>query len=225
MVGSIPLVVLGIAFASVSYAQEPARDERLPIRAAFADDQLQVFRVSLVPGASAQRSNHPDALLVSLTVDLDGRVPRDDAAWHAAGTTTLENRAKTRFDGILVDLAAPPLDVPAPLPPEVAADRISEYPSRYRSEDYRVRTVLDNPRVLVTWHRLPPWRPQREPRHFHPREVVLVYLAGGEIRGSTGRLGIRRVRRGDFDVLPANVLHTFHNAGNDPIEFLMITPK
>jgi hypothetical protein len=166
MVGSIPLVVLGIAFASVSYAQEPARDERLPIRAAFADDQLQVFRVSLVPGASAQRSNHPDALLVSLTVDLDGRVPRDDAAWHAAGTTTLENRAKTRFDGILVDLAAPPLDVPAPLPPEVAADRISEYPSRYRSEDYRVRTVLDNPRVLVTWHRLPPWRPQRSHATF-----------------------------------------------------------
>ena len=28
-----------------------------------------------------------------------------------------------------------------------------------------------------------------------------------------------------FDVVPANVLHAFRNAGNDPIEFLMITPK
>jgi quercetin dioxygenase-like cupin family protein len=225
MTASIPLVVLAIAFTSVSYAQAPAKDERPPIRAAFKDDQVQVLTVSLDPDASAERSNHPDTLLVSLTADLDGRVPRDKAVWYAAGTTTLQNRAKTRFDGILVELAARPLDVPAPLPPEAAADRVPEYQSRYGWEEHRVRTVVDNPRVLVTWHRLLPWRPQTEPRHFHAREVVLVYLASGEIRGSTGRLGIRRVRRGDFDVLPANVLHALRNAGNDPIEFLMITPK
>jgi quercetin dioxygenase-like cupin family protein len=219
------LVLLAIAFAGASDAQDPVTDKRSPIRSAFQDDQVRVRRVSLESGASAQMREHPDALLVALTANLDGRVRPDEPAWYAAGTTTLENRAATRFDGILVELTAPPSNTPAPLPPEAVADRVPDDLPGYRMEGHRVRTVVDNPRVLVTWHRLPPWQPQFEPRHVHPREVVLVYVAGGEIRGSTGRLGVRRVRRGDFDVLPANVLHAFRNAGNDPIEFLMITPK
>jgi quercetin dioxygenase-like cupin family protein len=59
----------------------------------------------------------------------------------------------------------------------------------------------------------------------HAREVVLVYLAGRRIAGSTGALGWHGVRRGDVDVLPAHVPHAFQNGGNDPIEFLMIAPK
>jgi quercetin dioxygenase-like cupin family protein len=88
-----------------------------------------------------------------------------------------------------------------------------------------VRTIVDNEQVLVSRHRLPPlWLPTEAP-HFHPRDVVLVYLAGGQIDGATGYPGVRHARRGDVDVIPANVLHEFRNLGNDPIEFVMITPK
>jgi quercetin dioxygenase-like cupin family protein len=219
------LVLLGIAFAAASDAQDARTDKRSPIRSVFQDDQVRVHRVSLESGASAEMREHPDALLLSFTADLDGRVRPGEAVWYSAGTTTLANRAATRFEGVLVELTAPPSSTPAPLPPEAIANRVIDDVPGYRMEGHRVRTVVDNPSVLVTWHRLPPWQPQFEPRHFHPREVVLVYVAGGEIRGTTGRLGVRRVRRGDFDVLPANVLHAFRNAGNDPIEFLMITPK
>jgi oxalate decarboxylase/phosphoglucose isomerase-like protein (cupin superfamily) len=54
---------------------------------------------------------------------------------------------------------------------------------------------------------------------------VLVYLSGGELSGSTARYGSRRARRGEFDVLPANMLHALRNMGTDPIEFLIVWPK
>jgi quercetin dioxygenase-like cupin family protein len=106
------------------------------------------------------------------------------------------------------------------MPPTVGPSAFS-----YRVEGRRVRTVLDNPRVLVTAHRLPDWQPATEPWHWHARDLVLVYLAGGDIMGSSGQVDARHVRRGDFDVLPANLPHVFQNVGNSPIEFLLITPK
>lgn len=219
------LLPLGILLASVSYAQDRPNNEQPPIRAAFESDQVRVRRVQLTPGERTEIRDHPDALLIPFTADLEGNVPLDDVTFHMTGTTTLENQAATPFAGILVELIAPPSDMPAFLPPEVAAERVPGYSPMYRREGHRVRTIVDNSRVLVTIHRLPAWQPRTEPKHWHSRELVLVYLASGEIKGSAGRLGARRVRRGDFDVLPAKVPHAFDNVGNDPIEFLMITPK
>ena len=34
-----------------------------------------------------------------------------------------------------------------------------------------------------------------------------------------------RVQRGDVDVVPANTLHAFSNAGGDPLEFLTVVLK
>jgi hypothetical protein len=94
----------------------------------------------------------------------------------------------------------------------------------YDGHAHRTSTLVENARVAVSWHRLVPLV-QTEPYHFHPRDTLLVYLAGGEMSGSSGRRGIHRARRGEFDVLPAYTLHALGNVGNDPIEFVMIAPK
>lgn len=214
-----------MTLASASYTQGQATDEPQPIRVLFESDQVRLHRLQLAPGARLELPDHPDALLIPFTLDLDGRIAHDRPTWLAAGTTTLANHAATPFSGMLVELTAPPSDMPASLPPEVVADRIARYSWPYRMERLRVRTIVDNPRVLVTKHSLPAWQPRTEPKHWHAREVVLVYLTGGEIVGAARRLGARRVRRGEFDVLPANVPHASGNLGNDPVEFLMVTAK
>jgi quercetin dioxygenase-like cupin family protein len=219
------LVLFGMVLPGVVSAQDRPTTESPAIRAAFESDQLRVQHVSLAPGERTELRDHENALLIPFTADLDGRISPGDLTWHVAGTTSLENRGARTFHGILVELTASPPERPASLPPEVAADRVPDYRPVHRIEGHRVHTLLDNPRVLVTRHRLPAWQRQAEPKHVHPREVVLVYLKGGEISGSTGRLGARSARRGEFDVLPANVPHAFRNAGNDPLEFLMIAMK
>jgi hypothetical protein len=204
-----------------------AQDREDAVR--FEDDQVRVVRVSLLPGESRTIQDHQGGLLVYLTANLEGQLPRAEASWYSPGATTLENSATTRFEGIWVGLRAPASGVPAALPPEVAGQaesygRLLAY-SPYGRTPNRVRTLVDNDQVLVSLHRLArSWLPT-EPHHFHPREVVLVYLAGGQISGSTGYLGTRHARRGDFDLLPANLVHAFRNMGNDPIEFVMIAPK
>jgi hypothetical protein len=216
-------LLLATMLATVGFAQ--GRENAI----AFEDDQLRVIQVSLSSGESRSIQDHRGELLVYLTANLEGQIPSVEVSWHSAGTTTLQNRAKRRFEGILIGLRAPASGAPAPLPPEVAGQagwygRLSIYYPLGTSGN-SVRTLVDNDQVLVSRHRLAQSGLQTDPDHFHPREVVLVYLTGGEIRGSNGHLGTRHVRRGDFDVLPAYLSHSFVNLGNDPIEFVMITPK
>ena len=66
------------------------------------------------------------------------------------------------------------------------------------------------------------WSEQTEPRDIN---AVIVYLHGGYTWLPTAGWDTYRVRRGDIDVLPANTIHTFGNAGGDPLEFLAIFPK
>jgi hypothetical protein len=221
MVGSV------LASASYSYAQYPAADRSRQYRVEFEDDQVRVLRVSLGPGEGTPVDDHPDAVLIYMTADLDGQMPAAEAAWQPMGTYALENRARTPFEAVLVELIAPASEVPASIAPEAVPVAFSSedlvYPL-YDRHAHRTSTLVENSRVAVTWHRLVPLV-QTEPYHFHPRDTLLVYLAGGEMIGSTGQRGVYRARRGGFDVLPAYTLHALGNVGNDPIEFVMIAPK
>jgi mannose-6-phosphate isomerase-like protein (cupin superfamily) len=191
----------------------------------FAGDQVRVHSVSIAPGGRAELGAHADAMIIPLALDFDGRPPSEPVIWQPAGTATLENRGSNRFDAVIVELVAPRSEVPSSLPPEATAPLTDWSLRSPRADGHRVRAVLDNPRVLVTAHRLPDWQAPTEAWHWHARDLVLVYLAGGAIAGSTGQIDARQVRRGEFDVLPANVPHAFQNVGNTPLEFLLIVPK
>jgi hypothetical protein len=223
------IVMVGSLLASENFAQYPATNSSPQYRVEFEDGQVRVLRVSLRAGEATPVEAHPDAVLIYLTADLDGRAPDAAATWQPMGSYGLQNHARTSFEALLVELIAPASGAPASVEPEAMPVAYSysswstEYPF-YEPDAHRASTLVENARVAVTWHRLVPLV-QTEPYHFHLRDTLLVYLRGGEMSGSTGQLGFHRARRGEFHVLPPNVLHAHGNVGNDPIEFVMISPK
>jgi quercetin dioxygenase-like cupin family protein len=226
MGASCLLIVLGSVLAGA--ASPPSQASAYPQhdRIEFEDAWVRVRRLSVGPGETTAVQEHPDGVLVFLTADLEGRIPPAEALWQPEGSRAMENRSKTRFEALLVELKIAPSDIPAPLAPELALGEwtdVGAY-SSYDRGDHRVTSLIDNARVTVSRHRLVPLL-RTERYHFHPREAVLVYLSGGELSGSTAFHGFRRARRGEFDVLPANTLHALRNMGNDPIEFLIVWPK
>lgn len=220
------LVAIGSVLAGAANPQHRIGASPQDHRIAFEDTRVRVLRISVDAGEKTTVEEHRDGVLIPLTADLDGRMPPAEAVWQPAGPRAIENRATTRFEALLIELKAAPSAIPAPPAPELVrgdpTDVVAYWP--YDRDRQRVTWLIDNERVTVSKHRLPPWLRTERP-HFHPYESVLVYLSGGELSGSTARYGSRRARRGEFDVLPANMLHALRNMGTDPIEFLIVWPK
>jgi hypothetical protein len=226
MTGWRLLVVLGCLLAGAANPQPGISAYQQHDGIEFEDDWVRVLRISVGPGEKTAVRDYADGVLVFLTADLDGQMPPTDAVWQPAGSRAVENRAKTRFEALFVELKVAPSDIPAPRVPELALGTLTNadaYSYDYR-RDHRVTSLIDNERVTVSRHRLVPLL-RTEQFHFHPREAVLVYLRGGALSGSTALYGFQRARRGEFDVLPANTFHDLRNMGNDPIEFLVVWPK
>jgi quercetin dioxygenase-like cupin family protein len=179
----------------------------------WENDRLRVSRLTAEPGA-ALRGADADRILVYLTAAADGRMSPADAVWQSAGSGDLENRGRARIEAIAIELKDVPAGAGRGTPPE--ALRVS------RSAE--VRHLIDNLRVLVTGHRYARGAVV-DPLHFHPDDVLVVYLRGGYTWPVAGGWGPTRVRRGDVDVVPANTFHTLANAGSDPLEFLVIVPR
>jgi hypothetical protein len=211
--------------AAAQYAQ-PA--ERYP--AGWETDRVRVRRVT-VPAGSRVNADRRDSVVIVLTANLDGRMPPAEAIWQPAGPRVLDNRGVAPFEAIVIELKDAPATTGA-APPEAA--RSSEYADAW--------PMIDNTRVLVTKLRYEPSTFVDE-LHLHPNDTVVVYLNAGysvEWREapSTGYswpapdwfapgwyADPQRVVRADVDVVPANTMHSFGNAGGDPLEFLAVVLK
>jgi mannose-6-phosphate isomerase-like protein (cupin superfamily) len=182
----------------------------------WESDRLRVRNVSVQPGARLA-APQGDAVRIYLTADLDGRMPPAEAIWQPAGGTEQENRGRFRTDAIEVDLKAGSAGGGSGTPLEAVPMR----------DDVEARTLIDNPRVLVMRLRYLPYALGIDRLHYHPQDALVVYLSGGytwPIGGWSWGYPTR-VRRGDFDVVPANTMHSFSNAGDDTLDFLVILPK
>ncbi len=223
LVPFVGLMVLGGVVVTPSFAQAPVAVDPSHYRVEFEDEQVRVLRVRLEPGREVMAHDHPDAVLVSFTADLQGRMPRAEAEWQAASVHEPENAARTWFEAVLVELkqAAPPEAVPAAVAQEADPYWMGT----------RVTRLLDNAKVTVSKYRLAPMA-RGELRPYHLNEAVIVYLRGGYMVRATGRFGPyrdyndrRKVRRGQVEVLPANTPYGLASMGNDPIEFVEIQLK
>jgi hypothetical protein len=218
------LVALVASASAAQYSRHSG--DRLPQE--WESDQFRVLRLSVPPGAEVTDPGTTDSVVVFLTATLEGRMPPAEAVWQAAGSRTLVNQGRARFDAIVIEVK----DVPGPASSATPPEAI---PSTDQIDSWR---LIDNSRVLVTKLRYRPVT-SLDPMHFHPRDTVVVYLKGGYVwpeseqarewypyawpflRGAPSL----RVERGDVDVVPANTFHTFSNAGGDPLEFLAIFVK
>jgi quercetin dioxygenase-like cupin family protein len=178
----------------------------------WENDRVRVSKVSVAPGAEMQTG--ADRVLVFLTADLQNRMPASEAIWQPGGTRE-ENRGALRSEAIVIEMKnAPPADI-GTTPPEAL-------PVTGMIDSH---VLIDNPRVVVTKLRYSPNSYAGDAWHLHPQDAVIVYLRGGYTWVPGGSGDTYRVSRGDIDVLPANTIHTFGNAGGDPLEFLVIFPK
>ena len=209
------MLLLALAAAGVVPVEQPqTRDTTSQYRLEFEDDQVRVLRVSIGPRERTAAMDRLAGVMIFLTADLEGRMPSAEVEWQPAGTRALENRATSRFEAVIVEFKDAP-SVSAGTPPELALS----VPERVQ-----VKRLLENDRLLVGRHRLAA-AATGELRHFHPRETVVVYLNGGRTAGTTGRILPHSVTRGQVDIVPAHTLHSFWNAGSDPIDFIAVFPK
>ncbi len=213
---SLLICVLGVLLLSQGPVAAQYSQESLAQRygSGWENDQLRVRTIAVEPGAQMPAQADADRVLVFLTADLQGRSPAADAVWQPAGAQELENRGNRRVEAVLIELKNVPASTFGITPPEAL--------SATGAGDARI--LIDNPRVTVTRQRYSPGTYAAEAWHFHPQDAVVVYLR----EATPGRrpwTGDPSVRRGEVDVVPANTVHSFSNAGSDPLEAVVIFPK
>lgn len=197
-----------------SAAQYAERSAAMHSQLEWENDLFRVRRIAIAPSTQMSAPETNDSILVYLNADLEGRLPAAEAVFQARGAQPLENRGSVRFDAISIALKDVPASQPGVTPPEA-------FPVAGATD---VRVVIDNPRVTVVKARYKS-NAYSGPLHFHPRDAVVVYLGGGYAWPTGGTWGSYRVARGDVDLIPANTLHAFGNAGSDPLDVLVIVPK
>jgi quercetin dioxygenase-like cupin family protein len=182
----------------------------------WENDRLRVRTVSIEPGARLDERDAADRVLVYLTADLEGRMPKAEAIWHPVDGPVLENRGRLRSTAIVIDVkSGPPMGAVAP-PPEALSF----------TDDVATERLIDNAHVTVTRVRYRSNAYVEIPRHLHAQDTLIVYLRGGQAWPQLDGWGVpTRARRGDIDVIHANTFHGMTVAGSDPLEFLIIAPK
>jgi quercetin dioxygenase-like cupin family protein len=213
----IATVVLSAALGLVHSLQNPSGPATDRPGVVFEDDQIRVLRVKLAPQAIASAGTHPDQVVIFLTADLEGHMPAAEAHFEPAGSEPLQNKSGMIVEAVIVQFnATPDPDVPF----------LPEFGPRDEDGTVAVKSLVDNPSVNVSKIRMMPVV-RTNTVHVHPRDIVVVYLTGGQMAGTLpgGSLYGRRARRGEVDVLPPYAEHEFGNLGNDPIEFVLIQTK
>jgi quercetin dioxygenase-like cupin family protein len=206
--------VMAGTFAGGVSAQYAERDRASRYPAEWENDLFRVRRIAIAPRAQAATEADDDRVLVFLSAGLDGRMPAADAVFQPRGSRPLENLGGTLFEAISIGLKDGPESRASATPPEAVP----------LTDDTDVRTLIDNPRVIVLKVR---YRSTAYggPQHFHPKDALVIYLGRGYTWAANGMWGSYRVSRGDIDLVPAHTLHSFGNAGSDPLDVLVIVPK
>jgi quercetin dioxygenase-like cupin family protein len=184
---------------------------------AWENDRIRVRTVSVAPGARlAAAPGGADRVIVFLTGDLDGHMPAAEAIWQPGGGPESENHGAVRVDAIVVDVKPGTGSAASETPVEAVSS----------DDGANARLLIDNARVTVMKLRYRPYPVTLPAPHAHSQDALVVYLSGGFTWPPYIGWGYpARVHRGEFDVIPAHLHHSFGNAGGDNLDFLMILAK
>ena len=209
--GVLGLLVLVPASAAAQYSPASLSER---YGAGWENDRLRVQAISIDPGTEVPASD-ANRVFVFMTADLEGRAPAAEAVWAPAGTVVSENRGTRPVEALMIELKdSPPVTYGGTAPEALESTGPAD-----------IRLLIDNPQVTVARHRYATNAYVDAPWHFHPQDLVVVYLRGGYAWPLYGGWGSYRVRRGDIDVVTANTLHAFSSVGSEPAEFLVVVTK
>ena len=189
---------LVLATASVARAQDPARVDAKHYQVLIDNARTRVFRVVVGPGEKVPMHEHPDAIMIPLTIPptRDGS-PAPAAVFMSPQKHGGDNPGTTPVDFIYVELkgdAAPTAVVPSNRP-GINSTRLAEHPKADA-----IRATADSG--------------FSEPAGTtHDYDQVVVALGDAELSLTVDGKTTNTWKRGDVAFIGRNVKHESKNAG------------
>jgi beta-alanine degradation protein BauB len=200
---------LVLATASVARAQDPARVDAKHYQVLIDNARTRVFHVVVGPAEKVPMHEHPDAIMIPLTVPptRDGS-PAPAAFFMSAQKHGGDNPGTTPVDFIYVELkgdAAPTAVVPSNRP-GINSTRLVEHP---KADAIRATadTGFSEPAGTT-----------------HDYDQVVVALGDAEFSLTVDGKTTNTWKRGDVAFIGRNVKHESKNAGK-PVDFVIVAIK
>lgn len=200
---------LVLATASVARAQDPAKVNAGHYTVLIDNARTRVFRVTVGPGEKVPMHEHPDAIMIPLTVPprRDGS-PAPAASFLSAQKHGGDNPGTTPVDFIYVELKG---DAPttATVPsnrPSITSTRLVEHP---KADAIRARadTGFSEPAGTT-----------------HDYDQVIVALGDAELNLTVEGKTTNKWTRGAVAFIGRNVKHQSKNPGK-PVDFVIVAIK
>ena len=201
---------LVLATASVARAQDPAKVDAGHYTVLIDNARTRVFRVTVGPGEKVPMHEHPDAIMIPLTIPptRDGS-PAPAAVFMSAQKHGGDNPGTTPVDFIYVELkgdAAPTATVPLNRPGAIKGTRVVENPKADA-----IRATAD------TGSREPSGR-------THEYDEVMVALGDAALSLTIDGKTTNTWKRGDVAFIGRTVRHESKNDGK-PADFVIVANK
>ena len=201
--------VMVLATASVARAQDPAKVDAGHYRVLIDNARTRVFRVTVGPGEKVPIHEHPDAIMIPLTLPPtpDGS-PAPPAIFMSAQRHGGDNPGTTPVDFIYVELkgdAAPIAVVPSNLQGITSARLVEN--SKADAIRATAATGFSEPAGTT-----------------HDYDQVIVALGDAELTLTADGKTTNKWKKGDVAFIGRNVSHETKNAGK-PAEFVIVAIK
>jgi quercetin dioxygenase-like cupin family protein len=200
---------LVLATASVARAQDPAKVDAQHYRVLIDNARTRVFRVVVGPGEKVPMHEHPDAIMIPLTVPprRDGS-PAPAAIFMSAQKHGGDNPGTTPVDFIYVELKGDPPTI-ATVPsnrPGITSTRLVEH-----AKADAIRATADSG--------------FSEPAGTtHDYDQVIVALDDAELSLTVDGKATNKWKRGEVAFIGRNVQHESKNAGK-AVDFVIVAIK
>lgn len=217
----VAAVVMGIAVASPSRAQDPTKVDPAHYKVILDNPSVRVLHITYAPGATSKMHEHPDAMVIVLSTGKmsfatpDGKseereLPKDSALFTPAGKHLPSNVGKTTMDAILVEFKSPQPGT-ATIPTE--------------RPDMQIKTLAESPRATAYLATIDP--KFKEPAGTkHDYDQVVIALAPSQTSLKVeGQPAKTSWKRGDVMFVGRGAAHESNNVSGKPSDVVIVAIK
>ncbi|HUF47307.1 MAG TPA: hypothetical protein VMM93_05780 [Vicinamibacterales bacterium] len=219
---SIPVVVAcALLSPSVVLAQDAVRTDPAHYTLIAENATVRVLKISYGPGEKSIMHSHPDAIVIPLVASKvrftmpdgtaqDVDMPNESATYSPAGVHTPANLGAVRIEAVLIEFKG-------------AAPGTAALPTA--RPGMAMKVLAEGPRGMA-------YRSTAEPTFQEPagttHDYDQVVIALGAVKMSLtleGKAARTTWVRGDVELIGRGVRHASSNAGNTPVDFIIVAIK